>query len=91
MIGKLAFSKAGHDERTVYMIIAEDEEYVYLCDGRLKTITHPKKKNRKHIQPIQKGYDSTVRDKLLQGSPVRDEEIKRTIKVFCQGKEDSNV
>ena len=43
MIGMLAFSKAGHDKQTVYMIIKEDAEYVYLSDGRLKTVEHPKK------------------------------------------------
>lgn len=82
MIGMLAFSKAGHDRQTVYMIIEEEAEYVYLCDGRLKTVEHPKKKNRKHIQPIKKVVDSTVREKLLQKQPVRNEEIKRVIKAF---------
>lgn len=91
MIGMLAFSKAGHDKRTVYMIIREDAEYVYLCDGRLKTLEHPKKKNKKHVQPIKQGVDLTVREKLLQGCPVRDEEIKKVIKDFSQGKEVSDV
>ncbi|MGN1148900.1 MAG: hypothetical protein ACI4TB_10775 [Lachnospiraceae bacterium] len=91
MIGMLAFSKAGHDKRTVYMIIREDAEYVYLCDGRLKTLAHPKKKNKKHIQPVRQGVDTTVREKLLQGCPVRDEEIKKVIKDFSRGKEVSDV
>ena len=47
MIGLLAFSKAGHDKQEIYMIVAEDAEHVYLCDGRLRPLTHPKKKNKK--------------------------------------------
>lgn len=54
MVGMLAFSKAGHDRQTVYMIVAEDAAWVYLCDGKTKTLKHPKKKNKKHIQPIKK-------------------------------------
>ena len=50
MIGKLAYSKAGHDKHTLYMIVGEDAESVYLCDGRLRTVDHPKRKNKKHIQ-----------------------------------------
>lgn len=82
MIGMLAYSKAGHDRQTLYMIVDEDPEYVYLSDGRLKPIEHPKKKNKKHIQPVKKGYDEGVRERLLAKEPVRNEEIKRIIKIF---------
>ena len=82
MIGMLAFSKAGHDKQNVYMIIGEGAEYVYLCDGKTKTLNKPKKKNKKHIQPIKKGCDNAVRKKLLHKEIVYDEEIKRVIKIF---------
>ncbi len=82
MIGMLAFSKAGHDKQNIYMIIGEDAEYVYLCDGITRTLDKPKKKNKKHIQPIKKGYDNAVGDKLLHKQMVYDEEIKRVIKIF---------
>lgn len=82
MIGMLAVSKAGHDRETVYMIVAEDADSVYLCDGKIKTREHPKRKNKKHIQPINKGCDDKVKQRLQQGLPVSNEEIKRVIKVF---------
>ena len=91
MIGMLAISKAGHDKQTVYMIVGEDRETVYLCDGRLKTVEHPKKKNKKHIQPVKKGVDESVREKLIKGLPVRNEEIKKVIKDFNRQKEVSDV
>ena len=53
MIGMLAVSKAGHDKRKIYVITGEDDEYVYLADGRKRTVAAPKKKNKKHIQIIQ--------------------------------------
>ena len=90
MIGLLAFSKAGHDKREIFMIVAEDAEYVYLCDGKLRPLAHPKKKNKKHIQLIKQGYDQTIREKLLSGIKVRDEEIKRAIKIY-KIKEVTNV
>ena len=52
MKGFLASSKAGHDKDKVYVIIKEDAEYVWLADGRLKTVSNPKKKSKKHIQII---------------------------------------
>lgn len=82
MVGNLAASLAGHDKNQIYIIIKEDDEYVYLCDGRLKTLSEPKKKNKKHIQIIKKDMDAELAQKLIKGENVRDEEIKRTIKLY---------
>ena len=43
MLGEFATSKAGHDKDRLYMIVGEEEEWVYLCDGRLRGVEHPKK------------------------------------------------
>ena len=82
MIGMLAYSKAGHDGQTLYIIVGEEPGYVYLSDGRLKPIEKPKKKNKKHIQIVRQGYDGDVRERLLAGETVHNEEIKRAIKMF---------
>ena len=82
MIGNLAVSLAGHDKGQIYLIIREDGEYVYLCDGRLKTTEQSKRKNRKHIQIIKRGVDQELAARLAKGESVRDEEIKRMIKLY---------
>ena len=78
----LASSKAGHDRRQIYVIIGEDDEYVYLADGRNRTVDRPKKKNRKHIQLIKK----MRLEKTADG--WKDLEIKRMIKMY---QEEANV
>lgn len=84
MVGNFATSLAGHDKNQLYIIIREDEEYVYLCDGNLKKMDTPKRKSRKHIQIIKAGMDEELASKLAKGELVRDEEIKRTIKLYEQ-------
>jgi len=84
MVGYFAASLAGHDKNQIYIIIKEDDEYVYLSDGRLKSIHAPKKKNKKHIQIIKRDTDTELAQKLKNGEGVRDEEIKRTIKLYEQ-------
>lgn len=76
MTGMLAISRAGHDRDKVYVIIAEDDEYVYLADGRIRTADRPKKKKKKHIQIIKK-----IQTEKPQGG-YRDLEIKRIIKMY---------
>lgn len=50
--GYLALSKAGRDKDRIYVILDNDEEYVYLTDGKYKKIEYPKKKKRKHIEIV---------------------------------------
>lgn len=51
---KFAKSLSGHDKDQYYLIFKEDGEFVYLVNGSTKTLDKPKRKNRKHIQPIKK-------------------------------------
>lgn len=86
MIGFLAASKAGHDKGEIYIIIKEENEFVYLSDGIGKTVSSPKKKNKKHIQIIKNGLDTahagTLAEQLKKGVTVKDEEIKYFIKQY---------
>ena len=80
MIGSFAKSKAGRDKEEIYVIIDEEAEYVYLADGKYKSINKPKRKKKKHIQPIKKYDDTHLCKKLAAGIPVTDVEIKKAIK-----------
>lgn len=85
MVGKFARSKAGHDKDRIYVIAGEDAEYVYLMDGRLRKVSNPKRKKKKHIQLIQK-EDEVVSRQLMDNNPVTDEQIKAAIKKGFDGK-----
>ena len=82
MTGMFAFSLAGHDAKKIYIIIEETNDYVFLCDGIYKTIEHPKKKKKKHIQIVKKTIDASLQEKIKNGVKYTDEEIKRAIKLF---------
>lgn len=85
IVGMLAASKAGHDKDSLYVIIREDGEYIYVADGCVRTTERPKRKNKKHIQLIKKkrlpepenGFDNL--------------EIKRIIKEYRREREERNV
>ena len=52
--GMLVKSKAGHDKDRIYVIIRDEDEYVYVADGDLRPLRRMKRKNGKHLQPILK-------------------------------------
>ena len=80
MIGELATSKAGHDKDRLYMIVGEEGECVYLCDGRLLGVEHPKKKKKKHIQIIHSSAQDTLIQIIKQNLPGERDEIDRQIR-----------
>lgn len=82
MIGKFAISKAGHDKAQIYVITAIAEDFVYLCDGKLKPLERPKKKRIRHIQIVNASVEESLRERLKNGGTVRNEEIKYALKVF---------
>lgn len=80
MIGKFATSKAGHDQSQMYIIVAEEGDFVYLCDGKYKTLSKPKKKRKKHIQLTNRTVGDELLTKLLNHEKVMDEQIKHELK-----------
>ena len=68
MTGMLAASKAGHDKGAIYVIIKEETEYIYLVDGKTRTLEKPKKKNKKHIQIIKKCPDMDLANRIKSGN-----------------------
>ena len=82
MTGLLASSKAGHDKDKIYVIMKEDAEYVWLADGKIKTVDKPKKKKKKHIQLIKYFNNEEIRNSLSEGKLVSDLEVMMVLKKY---------
>jgi Ribosomal protein L14E/L6E/L27E len=83
-VGGYAISTAGHDFGSYYVILQITGEYVYLVDGRIRTLDRPKKKKMKHIS-VPQPLDQDLADKVNQ-KRVKNEEIKRAIKLLLDSK-----
>lgn len=82
MIGQFVVSKAGHDKNNLYIVAAQEGEYVFLCDGRTKTQEKPKKKKLKHIQPVRQTVEEELLRKLQAGEKVYPEEIRYAVEQY---------
>lgn len=81
MVGMFAVSLSGHDKGKIYVIIKEENAYLYLADGDRKPIENPKKKKKKHVQLIKTGLDEKLVSRLQNAEVIYNEEIKYAIKV----------
>jgi len=88
-IGAYAVSTAGHDSGKSYVIFQKDSEYIYLVDGRIRTLDRPKKKKMMHVQMLEES-NQTLTDKV-KNKTVINEEIKRAIKLLQYGKSSKEV
>ena len=79
--GMLARSRAGHDAGKLYVIMEADKEFVYLADGRIRTLDRLKKKRRKHVQ-IQYDIPGLLKEVMESGHQLQDEHIKKAIKDY---------
>lgn len=49
-IGQVVRSKAGRDNGKAFIVVATEENYVYVADGATRRLESPKKKKLRHIQ-----------------------------------------
>ena len=73
-IGMMAKSLAGHDKGKIYLIAGVDETYVYLVDGKCRTMDRPKRKKKKHVQ-IDYQIPEWIQKLLAEGKSVQDSDV----------------
>ena len=79
--GLIVKSLAGRDCNQFYVLIDTDERYVYLVDGKSRTLDKPKKKNRKHVQFTKtRIFDNEYTKDMY--THVTNEFIKRKLKEY---------
>ncbi len=77
-IGTIVKSIAGHDKYNLFVIINVENEYVYLVDGKCKTLSTPKKKKVKHVQFV---ADACAYEHMQQQfTPLLDAHIRKIIR-----------
>ena len=82
-VGSIVLSLAGRDRKRLFVIVSLDEVngYVYVADGKLRQIQHPKKKKSKHIKVVQKASDA-VKEACLNGT-VTNRILRETLAPVC--------
>lgn len=61
-VGMLAYSKAGHDKKKLFLILDIEDNYAYIADGDTRRAEKPKRKKLIHLQKINKVVDNVTKD-----------------------------
>lgn len=79
--GQVVYSKSGRDKCRPFIVYDFDDNYVYIIDGDLRKIENPKKKNKKHIQIVDK-IDYNIKMKLDDNLYLNDADIRKALKAY---------
>jgi len=77
-ISDVVVSTAGRDSGEWFYVIAEDPIYLYLANGKDRTLDKPKRKKRKHVQKVLRS-ETRVALKLISGDKVLNGELRRDL------------
>ena len=83
VIGQLVFSKSGHDKGGLFIIVNIEGEYLYLADGKVRTIEKPKKKKVKHVQKV--NYVSEqIKEKIQEESYLNNADLRKAVSQYLK-------
>ena len=77
-ISDVVVSTAGRDSGDWFYVIAEDPIYLYLANGKDRSLDKPKRKKRKHVQKVLRS-ETRVAEKLRTGGKVLNGELRRDL------------
>ena len=82
-------SLAGRDSGRLFFVLETDGVYATVADGKVRKLEHPKRKKLKHLR-LAGQSDSRTAQKLRQGAPVLDSELRRELAVFRETNQSQN-
>lgn len=50
--GQFVRSLAGHDKGSLYYVVGEEGEFLFLANGKQRKVSSPKRKKRRHTETV---------------------------------------
>jgi ribosomal protein L14E/L6E/L27E len=80
----------GRDAGKYFIVVATEEEYSLIADGKGRKINKPKKKKNKHLKLEDKVVGS-IAEKLIIGDNVTNNELKRALASYIAARSEQGV
>ena len=77
-IADVVVSTAGRDSGQLFYVLEADETWLFLVNGKDRTIEKPKRKKRKHTTKVLRS-ETRVAEKLRNGDKVLNSELRRDL------------
>ena len=89
-VSDVVVSLAGRDQGEWFYVVAQDQTYLFLANGKDRTLEKPKRKKRKHVQKVLRS-ETRVAGKLLSGDKVLNGELRRDLAFLARQMQANNL
>ena len=89
-ISDVVVSTTGRDAGNWFYVINEDPVFLYLANGKDRTLEKPKRKKRKHVQKVLRS-ETRVAEKIRSGDKVLNGELRRDLAFLARQMQDTNL
>ena len=89
-ISDVVASTSGRDKGGIYYVIQADPIYLYLANGKDRTLEKPKQKKRKHVEKVLRS-ETRVAHKLRAGDKVLNSELRRDLADISQNMQSNTL
>ena len=80
-ISDVVKATAGRDQDKLFYVIAQEDAYLILANGKDRPLDRPKRKKCKHVQMVLRS-ETRVAQKLRAGDKVLNSELRRDLAYF---------
>lgn len=81
--GDIVYSIAGRDKGCYFAVMAVDDNFALICDGRNRKTDKPKRKKVKHIKTGY-GHSDCIAEKIEKGERVTNADLKNELKPYVK-------
>ena len=89
-ISDVVVSTAGRDQGEWFYVVNEDPIYLFLANGKDRSLDKPKRKKRKHVQKVLRS-ETRVAEKLRLGDKVLNGELRRDLAFHADQMQANNL
>ena len=89
-ISDVVVSTAGHDQGQIFYVVSTDDQFLFLANGKDRTLDKPKRKKRKHVQKVLRS-ETRVAEKLIHGDKVLNSELRRDLAFHAKEMQANNL
>ena len=89
-ISDVVVSKAGRDQGQWFYVLDMDQSFLFLANGKDRTVEKPKRKKRKHVEKVLRS-ETRVAGKILSGDKVLNSELRRDLAFLAREMQANNL
>ena len=76
--GEFVYATSGRDAGKCFIVISCEDNYLYLCDGKSRKVSNPKKKKIKHVR-LTGDKDDFIVNKLETVGKLTNKEVRYSL------------